>query len=269
VTTAEALIAASGLPRREARALLAEVCGVTRETLVAQPRRPVDDSVLRSFDALAQRRRAGEPFAYLVGRQEFFGRNFAVSPAVLVPRPETEELVQAALERLAAAGSPSVIDLGTGSGCIAITIALERPAARVLAVDASADALAVAAGNAAALGAQVEFRVGNWWQAIEGPFDLALANPPYVAPGDPHLQALQYEPAGALVAAEGGLAALRAVIEGAPARLARGAWLLLEHGHDQAAAVRAMLTAAKFESVGTLLDAAGIERTGCGRMPAD
>ncbi|MCS6945485.1 MAG: peptide chain release factor N(5)-glutamine methyltransferase [Sutterellaceae bacterium] len=257
---AAALLAAAGLPRREARALLAHVLAVPREALIADPQRPVPTAAAARFAQLAQRRRAGEPLAYLLGYCEFYGRPFAVNAAVLVPRPETETLVQLALARLRQMAAPWVLDLGTGSGCVAVTLALECAAATVLASDVSSAALAVARANAHRLGAQVAFFQGDWLAAVRGPFDLIVSNPPYVAAGDPHLAALRFEPAAALIGGDDGLAALRAIIKAAPSSLRSGGWLLVEHGYDQAAAVRALLRGAGFGAITTTRDAAGIER---------
>lgn len=189
-----------------------------------------------------------------------------VSPAVLVPRPETEVLVDWALECLAAAPSGDVVDLGTGSGAIALALAQAQPHAQVLATDTDASALAVAQANAAKLGLNLRFAQGDWWGATQGRrFGLAVSNPPYIAPGDPHLAALGHEPSLALTAPDAGLAALRQIIAGAPTHLLPGAWLLLEHGHDQADSVQALLRAQGFEDVQTRPDLAGLPRCSGGR----
>ena len=266
--TVGALVAASGLPALEARALLAEALGVRREHLVAFPERSVDAGAGARFAELAARRQMGEPLAYLLGRREFYGREFAVSPAVLVPRPETELLVELALDALVDTPSPRVLDLGTGSGCIAITLALERPDAQIVAVDVSAPALTVARSNAAALGARVVFVQSDWFEAVTGTFDLVAANPPYVAAGDPHLPALVYEPVDAVTDHADGLQCLRAIAARAPACLRPGGQVLVEHGYDQGAQVRALLTGAGFTQAWTVKDAAGIDRVACGRWPA-
>jgi release factor glutamine methyltransferase len=264
--TAGELLAASGLPGAEARALLAFAGGATREALIAFPEEVVAPEAAARFEALAARRRAGEPMAYLLGVQEFYGRPFCVTPAVLIPRPETELLVDLALDALRTTQSPRVLELGTGSGCIAISLALERPDARVAAADASVEALAVARANAQRLGARVDFVASDWYAAIEGEFDAIVANPPYVAAGDPHLAALRFEPIHALTDHGDGLRCLRTIIAGAPAHLARGGRLLVEHGYDQAAAVRALFERAGFDEVRTVSDAAGIERACTGRF---
>jgi release factor glutamine methyltransferase len=259
-TPAATLLARSGLPRREARALLAHVLGIRRERLIAHPQTPVERNDAQTFATLAARRRAGEPFAYLLGSCEFYGRSFAVSPSVLVPRPETELLIDLALEALADRRAPRVLDLGTGSGCIAITLALERPDASIDAVDACGDALAVASRNALALGARVDFRPSDWFSAVTGRFDLIVANPPYIAAGDPHLADLAHEPRQALTDHADGLACLRKIIGAAPDFLVPGGSLMVEHGHDQAAPVRALCEASGLIEVTTVDDAAGIGR---------
>jgi len=269
----DTLLAASGLPRLDARALAERASGRSRAWLIAHGDAPAEPVAAGAFAALAARRRAGEPLAYLLGEREFRGRRFAVSPAVLVPRPETEGLVEAALARLPAAAGARVLDLGTGSGAIAVSIALERPDASVTATDASADALAVARANAAALGApSIDFRLGDWWAALtaaDPPFDLVATNPPYVADADPHLldPALRHEPRAALASGPAGLDAIEAIVAGAPARLGAGGWLLIEHGRDQGAAVRQRLAQRGFVGVATLPDLQGLDRVSLGRRP--
>ncbi|GAB4465333.1 MAG: peptide chain release factor N(5)-glutamine methyltransferase [Burkholderiaceae bacterium] len=263
--TAGELLAASGLPAAEARALLAFASGATREALIAFPERAVAPQAAERFAALVQRRRACEPMAYLLGVQEFYGRPFRVTPAVLIPRPETELLVDLALAALRGTARPRVLELGTGSGCIAITLALERPDARVVATDRSVAALAVARDNAQRLDARVDFVASDWYAAIEGFFDAVVANPPYVAAGDPHLARLRFEPIHALTDRGDGLGCLRTIVAGAPALLAPGGSLLVEHGYDQAAAVRALFENAGFDDVRSTRDAAAIERACAGR----
>ena len=267
MNTAGELLASAALPRAEARRLLAHALGVPIESLIARPQQAVDSAAAARFATLAARRAGGEPLAYLLGEKEFYGRRFAVSPAVLVPRPETELLVGLALARLRTAPAPRVLDHGTGSGCIAITLALECPEAAVTAVDRSADALAVARANAQRLGATVEFVLGNWFEAVGGRFDLIVANPPYVAAADPHLAGLRHEPQHALVAGVDGLADLRRIVGGAPAHLNPGGALAVEHGHDQGASVRALFARAGFAGVETHCDLAGIERVCTGTLP--
>ncbi len=267
MSTVGELLASAALPRAEARLLLAYALGVPTESLIARPELAVDSAAAARFATLAARRACGEPVAYLLGEKEFYGRRCAVSAAVLVPRPETELLVELALARLRTAPAPRVLDLGTGSGCIAITLALECPRATVMAVDRSAGALAVARANALRLGATVEFSPGDWFEAVEGRFDLVVANPPYVAAADPHLAQLQHEPQDALAAGADGLADLRRIVGEAPARLKPGGWLAVEHGHDQGARVRALFALAGFADVDTHRDLAGIERACSGALP--
>lgn len=271
-TVAQALAAARalGVTRLDARLLLAELLGQRPSWLAAHGEAALDLAAARDFGAGCRRLTSGEPLAYVLGHWSFRGLRLAISPAVLVPRPETELLVEWALERLAAdrpaPGLPRVIDLGTGSGAIAISLALECPQARVWASDRSEAALAVARANAEALGAKVTFLQGDWWQATPGlAFELAVANPPYVADGDPHLQALAYEPAGALRAGADGLADLRRIVAGARTHLAPGGWLLLEHGHDQGAAVRRLLQEQGWGNLQTRPDLAGLDRCSAGR----
>jgi release factor glutamine methyltransferase len=254
------LIAASSLPAPEARSLLAFALGATRESLIAHPRRPVGAGDAARFRRLCERRSAGEPMAYLLGEREFFGRRFRVDRSVLIPRPETECLVEAALRALQGLSRPRVIDLGTGSGCIAVTLALERTDARVCATEVSAAALELAQANAAQLGAHVELLHGNWYEAAHWRFDLIVSNPPYVAAGDPHLAALGCEPRSALTDGADGLGCLRAIIEQADGHLTEQGTLLVEHGYDQGAAVRALMRQNGFRSVQTLPDLAGLDR---------
>jgi len=268
MSTVGDLLASAALPRAEARLLLGCALGVPIESLIARPERAVDGQAAARFATLVARRAGGEPVAYLLGEKEFYGRRFAVAPAVLVPRPETELLVQLALQCLRARPAPRVLDLGTGSGCIAVTLALECPAAAVVAVDCSADALAVAGSNAQRLGAAIEFVLGDWYGNVRGRFDLIVANPPYVAAADPHLRELRHEPRHALVAGDDGLADLRRIVAGAPAHLNCGGSLAVEHGHDQGAGVRRLFAQAGLVGVETHRDLAGIERVCTGKLPA-
>lgn len=267
-----ALSAALGLApagaRLEARVLLGHALGVTRAWLIAHEHDELPAAPLEKYQALLARRLFGEPVAYLLGEKEFFGRSFHVTPAVLVPRPETELLVELALARLPADKPARVLDLGTGSGCIAITLALERPDCGVIAVEQSAAALAVARQNAVHLGAKLGFYPGSWYQALPAgteKFDLVVSNPPYVAEGDPHLAALAHEPAGALASGADGLADIRRIVQGAPAWLKPGAWLLFEHGWNQGEACRDLLQQAGFCNVETRADLAGIGRVTLGK----
>src|SRR5690606_146182 len=229
----------------EARALLEAASGRDRSWLVGHGDEVLPAAAIERFEQLAAARRTGRPLAYLLGEREFRGRVFGVDESVLIPRPETEGLVDWALEL----PGPRVLDLGTGSGAIAISLALERPAWVVAAVDASAAALATARANAERLGAaSSDWRAGDWWQALPAgsKYDLVVSNPPYIAAGDEHLGRgdLPHEPAMALVSGEAGLDAIEAIIAGAPRWLAPGGWLLLEHGHDQADAVAGLMRAA-------------------------
>ena len=253
----------------EARLLLGHVLGRNAAWLEAHR----DDEVpaASEFSALVGRRAAGEPIAYLMGVREFYGRDFAVSPNVLIPRPETELLVDIAKTKVGARETARALDLGTGSGCLAVTLALELPRVRVTAVDVSPAALEVARGNALRLGATVEFVESDWFAALSPqPFDLIVANPPYVAAGDPHLDEgdLRFEPVGALTdpSDEGdGLSAIRRIVADAPLWLMPQGLLFFEHGYDQATAARQLLEAAGFSEIEQQRDLAGIIRESGGR----
>ncbi len=265
-------LAVAGLDRRELRLMLAEASGLSEAQLLAYPERELAAGAAVKFGLWVARREAGEPLAYLIGWREFFSLKLAVSPAVLIPRPETELLVELALGRLPAAEGASVLDLGTGSGAIALAIKANRPHARVLAVDASGAALQIAQSNAKRLRIAVDFREGSWFAPLPGErFHLVVSNPPYVAEGDPHLGLgdLPNEPQLALIAGVDGLQALREIVEGAPYHLRDGGWLLLEHGYDQAEQVRAMLDRSFFEEISTWPDPAGIARVTGGRYNPD
>lgn len=266
LTTAQA----QGIPRLDAQLLLLHALGRSpheRAWLLAHDSDPLGTTVQSRFQELVRRRAGGEPLAYLTGVKEFFGLPLQVDARVLDPRPDTETLVEWALERMAALPAPHVIDLGTGSGAIALALKHSRPDAQISAVDASADALAVAQANAQRLGLDVAFMRGNWLAGMDGTFDLIVSNPPYIAEGDPHLAALGHEPRQALTAGADGLDDIRLLVAQAPARLCPGGWLLLEHGWDQAAAVRALLAAAGLEAVQSRRDLNGIERCSGGRLP--
>ena len=254
MTVAQAL--SGGLDPREARLLLAHATGFSEASVIAYPERSLTSEAEQRFLDFAARRRSGEPVAYIVGRKEFYGLPLAVNPAVLIPRPETELLVELALQR----DFSTVLDLGTGSGAIALALKKHRPAARVVAVEASAAALEVAKRNGVALGLDVEWRHGRWFSGIDERFDLIVANPPYVAAGDPHLAALRHEPAGALVSGADGLDAIREIVAAAPAHLLQGGWIFLEHGIGQDKAVRELFERAGLEDVHTWPDLAGIPR---------
>lgn len=263
---AEALTLARelGVARLDAQLLLGHRLQRERAWLIAHDDAALDADTAAAVEADLRRRAAGMPLAYLVGEREFHGLTLRVTPAVLVPRPETEGLVEWALEQLDALAcgvAPTLVDLGTGSGAVALAVKHARPAVRVTATDAEPAALEIARDNAHRLGLAVEFVGGDWWQPLDGRrFDLAVSNPPYVAGDDPHLRALEHEPRRALTPEGDGLAALRRLIADAPPRLNAGAWLLLEHGHDQASAVRRLLAERGFESARTRRDLAGIER---------
>jgi release factor glutamine methyltransferase len=258
-----------GLDPVDARVLLQHALDVTHAHLIAHSERLLTEEEQAQVRILLQRRAAGEPVAYLVGRREFYGRDFVVTPAVLIPRPETELLVELALARMAPLPAARVLDLGTGSGCIAITLALERKSAWVVAVDVSAEALAVAHRNARRLGANgLSLLQGSWLEPVaDRRFDLIVGNPPYVAEDDPHLGEgdLRFEPRAALSAGPEGLDAIAAIMRAAPRYLRPGGWLLLEHGWNQADAVEIMLERAGFGDRLCARDLAGHPRVSGGR----
>jgi release factor glutamine methyltransferase len=276
-TLAQALAQArqQGLDRLDAQMLMLLALGRSahdRAWLLSHDSDKLDAAAARRWIALVQRRMNGEPLAYLSGEQEFFGLMLRVDPRVLVPRADTETLVQWALDLLPHAVERTqqtrLLDLGTGSGAIALAIKDRHPSADVHASDASAGALAVARSNAERLGLDVSFHHGHWLQAVPGQrFDLVVGNPPYIAEGDPHLRALASEPGTALTAGPDGLDDLRTIVRDAPLSLLPDGWLLLEHGHDQAAAVRELLLSAGFTEVDSRKDLAGIERCSGGRFP--
>ncbi len=250
------------------RILVCHALGISRTALITQSDRVLSAEEAALVSALLQRRHDGEPVAYIVGQREFFGLDFETTPAVLIPRPDTELLVELALVRLPPRGS--VLDMGTGSGAIAVAMAHSRPDAMVTALDVSQDALAVAARNAQRNNAKVRFLHSDWYAAVEGEqFDLIVSNPPYIADGDRHLSEgdLRFEPSGALTDFSDGLSALRTIIAGAPSKLAPGSWLLMEHGYDQSAAVRELLLSSGYTDVQSWQDLAGIERVSGGRRP--
>ena len=268
---------ARGLERLDAQLLLGHVMGQSRAWLLAHDDAAMSDAQDVQFQELVARRAAGEPFAYLVGEREFHGLALAVSPAVLVPRPDTETLVDWALAllegELRETPAPALLDLGTGSGAIALALKNACPRACVWAGERSADALAVARANAARHALEVRFAQGDWWDALSveadvPTFDLVVSNPPYIVADDPHLAALTHEPLAALVAADDGLADIRRIATGAGARdrLRTGGWLLFEHGWEQAAAVQAILQRAGFGEIETRADIEGRPRCTGGRL---
>lgn len=269
-----AALAALPLDPLENRILLCHATGLSRVQLITQAERALTDTEAAALDGLVARRLHGEPIAYIVGKREFFGLDFAVSDAVLIPRPDTELIVELALERLQP--GERLLDMGTGSGAIAVSIAHTRPDAHVTALDVSDAALDVARRNAQANGAAVRFLRSDWFAALDAAergaerFNVIASNPPYIAAGDEHLSQgdLRFEPVGALTDHADGLSALRIIVDGAPAYLQAGGWLLLEHGYDQAAAVRALLAARGYADVQSWRDLAGIERVSGARLPA-
>lgn len=263
--------ARAGTEPGEAELLLAHVLGRSRTWLYAHDDEELDDEAAQRFAALMERRRAGEPVAYLIGQRGFWRFDLQVSPATLIPRAETELLVELALERLPSGRKARIADLGTGSGAVALALAMERPLATVIASDSSAVALEVATGNARSLGLDnVEVRHGDWLGPLAGErFDLIASNPPYIADGDVHLGQgdLRFEPRSALAAGVEGLDDIRTIVRDAPALLRPGGWLLLEHGLDQGSAVRALLAGAGLVDVETVVDLEQRDRVSLGRAP--
>jgi len=261
------LLARSGLPPLEARMLAARVLEKNGTWLIAHADEPVSAGTEKAFSALAERRGQGEPMAYILREREFYGLDFAVSPAVLIPRPETELLVELALARIPANAEALALDLGTGSGAIAIALAKARPQARLTALDIDYAALGIARENARRHRVRVRFFCGDWFGALPGEiFDLIVSNPPYVAAGDPHLAMgdVRFEPQRALLGGADGLDCIRAIVANAAAHLRPGGWLLLEHGYNQAEACRALLQAHAYSQVQSWPDLAGISRVSGG-----
>lgn len=278
IDTVATLQRASPLPALEARILLGHALGWRRTELITRADNPLEPTQVAAFRELETRRVAGEPIAQLIGLREFFELEFDVTRDVLIPRPETELLVETAVQALEEHPARSrVLDLGTGTGAIAVSIAWSRPDARVWAVDRSAEALSVARHNAVKLlepkrpGGDLQFAQSDWYAALDASltFEVIVSNPPYIASGDPHLSQgdLRFEPRGALTDEADGLSAIRAIVAGAPARLAPNGVLWMEHGYDQAEAVRAILVAQGFADVRSECDLAGIERISGGRWP--
>lgn len=260
-TTIGAVLRKPPIAALEARILLTHALQLTRVQLITQSERALDTQEAESLTALYRRRIDGEPIAYIVGEREFFGLALETTPDVLIPRPDTELLVELTLERLPVGGR--VLDMGTGSGAIAIAIAHTRSDASATALDVSKAALDVARRNARRHGVDVRFLHSDWYRSLDNEqFDIIVANPPYIVAADPHLSQgdLRFEPVGALTDHADGLSALRTIVEGAPAYLKAGGWLLMEHGYDQAAAVRAMLFRDEWREVQSWKDLAGIER---------
>jgi release factor glutamine methyltransferase len=265
--TIASLLAASGLPPIEAQALAAHALGISRAALLAEPGHRLDADAVRRVERLFHRRRAGEPVAYVTGEREFYGLPLKVTSDVLIPRPETELVVELALERLPNRAG-RVLDLGTGSGAIAVAIAHEAPDAEVVALDASAAALGVARENARRHGTAMRFVIGDWFAGLGGErFDVIVSNPPYVAAGDAHLGEgdLRFEPDEALVGGVDGLDAIRAIVAGARSRLVPGGWLLFEHGYDQAERCKSLLAMYGYTDIAGWADLAGIPRASGGR----
>jgi release factor glutamine methyltransferase len=265
---AEALTLPPREARLEAQILFAHGLGVSRAWLIGHDRDTLSPDQESAVESLLRRRLAGEPVAYLLGEREFYGRPFRVTPDVLIPRPDTELLLELALARLPQDAAMNVLDIGVGSGAIAISLALERPRCRVTGVDLSEAALRVARANADALGAEVELQASDGFDALGGRrFHLIVSNPPYIAAADPHLAQgdLRFEPPQALASGADGLHLIRRLIAQAPGYLESGGWLLLEHGWEQAAAVRGLLADANFAALFSARDLAGHERVtgGC------
>lgn len=270
----EALLKSSNLPVIEAQLLLEHATGWARTALISHPERAVAETQASLAQSLFARRRAGEPLAYLTGSREFYGLMFKVSPAVLIPRPETELLVELALGHLAQGRAQNLLDLGVGSGAVAVMLAKLCATVQVTGVEQSAAALAIARANAAALlGAEWSVRLrlisGDWYQPLaQARFDIIVSNPPYIAEADRHLAQgdLRHEPRSALASGPDGLDAIRTIIQGAPAHLHRGGWLMFEHGYDQAEASAALLRQAGFSSLFCEKDLAGIPRVSGGQF---
>jgi release factor glutamine methyltransferase len=260
----------TSMDRTDAMVIMAEVLGVNRAWIAANPMKVLTETQDARIDMLGAQRAIGHPVAYLLNRREFYGRDFALDSSVLIPRPETETLVEAALARLAP--KATWLDLGTGSGAVAVTLACQRPESRGVATDVSEAALAVARGNAGRHGcaARIDFLRGSWYAPLgDRRFDVVACNPPYVASEDPHLRRgdLRFEPREALTdGSPDGLGSIRAIVGGAPDHLKAGGWLLLEHGYDQARAVEAILAAAGFTDLVSIPDLAGIARVAGGKI---
>lgn len=262
--------AAARIDKLDARLLLQHVAGVTRADLIARPEMPLSPDAWDQLQVLVARRAEGEPLAYLVQSAEFYGLTLTVSPAVLIPRPETEELVTLTLDKLQGRPAPKVLDLGTGSGAIPIALAHRRPDVAVTALDVSSAALEIAEANGRAHGLPIRWLRSDWYQAVAGEhFDCIVSNPPYIADGDPHLalNGLPFEPRGALTDGADGLSCIKVIVAQAGDHLVPGGWLLLEHGHDQAEKCRNLLQQAGFQDVFSRVDLSGNDRFSGGRRP--
>ena len=273
MTTYKQLLRNSNIDLIDARLLLQHVLQVNHAWLISHRDDEASEAQIEAFQQLLARRVAGEPVAYLLGEREFYSRSFQVRPGVLIPRPETELLVELALARMPPASSGKLLDLGTGSGIVAVTLALERPGWQVEALDISADALAVAQDNARQLGAgNLRLRQSDWYSALaaDEAFQLIVSNPPYIRANDEHLAQgdLRFEPPGALTDFADGLSCIRRIIEGCQQHLLPQGWLLFEHGYDQAQDCRQLMLQAGFEQVASVADLAGIERVTLGQRPA-
>lgn len=273
MTTYQQLLRNSKLDPIDARLLLQHVLQVNHAWLISHRDDDASEAQIAAFQQLLARRAAGEPVAYLLGEREFYSRSFQVRPGVLIPRPETELLVELALARMPPASSGKLLDLGTGSGIVAVTLALERPGWQVEALDISGDALAVAHDNARQLGAgNLHLRQSDWYSALaaDEAFQLIVSNPPYIRADDQHLAQgdLRFEPPGALTDFADGLSCIRQIIAGCTQHLQPQGWLLFEHGYDQAQECRLLLQQSGFEQVSSVADLAGIERVTLGQKPA-
>lgn len=271
ITITQALVTAQtlGLDRLDAQLLLLHALAkpnAERAWLLAHDADELPETVADVFRSVSLRRAAGEPLAYIVGYKEFFGLRFSVDARVLVPRPDTETLVQWALDILKNVASPAVLDLGTGSGAVAIAVA-HSLACKVTATDFSEDALAIASQNARQLGVDVQFVHSYWFEKVSGHYHVIASNPPYIARADPHLAALAHEPLSALAAGNDGLSDIRQIVQRAPRHLLSGGWLLLEHGYEQASAVCELLSQHGFRQVQSRIDLAGIARCSGGQWP--
>jgi release factor glutamine methyltransferase len=268
VADAFAQARADGVDRLDAQLMLSACMQQSRTWLIANGDATLPAAASNTFLSWLRRRATGEPLAYILGEKEFHGLLLKVNRHVLVPRPDTETLVDWALEAMRDASAPKVVDLGTGSGAIALAVKQSHPAAKVTATDASDEALAVARDNGQRLGLSVTWKLGSWWKPLAGQrFDIALSNPPYINEDDHHLAALVHEPRSALTAGADGLDDIRVIVSGAREHLVPGGWLMLEHGHDQASSVAGLLADAGFVDIASRRDLAGIERCTGARTP--